>query len=116
MAQSPGSTEVTQDALASKVDALLAGKDAAVVPAASLVDFTFDTLCFERHDTLLLKFRQGASEQVLSLPYEQFFVDEGYVANSLEDACVAPGDRILVKKKYPGYQGPIEFQKAAQGG
>lgn len=116
MAHSPKPPAVSPETFARNVEALLAGKDAAVVPASSLVDFAFDSLCFERHDTLLLKFREGASEQVLSLPYEQFFVDEGYVANSLEDACVAPGERILVKKKYPGYQGPVEFQKTAQGG
>lgn len=112
MAQTP----LSQDAFARKVDTLLAGQDSAVVPASSLVDLAFDSLCFERHDTLLLKFTGGAAEQVLSLPYERFFVNESYVANSLEDACVASADRILVKKKYPGYQGPIEFQKAARRG
>ncbi|UUF01133.1 hypothetical protein [Xanthomonas hortorum] len=50
---------------------------------------------------------------MLPLPYEEFFVDEAHVANSLEDSCVTPSDHILIKKKYSGYQGPIEFQKAA---
>lgn len=27
-----------------------------------------------------------------------------------------PGDRILVRRKYPGYRSPIEFQKASRGG
>ncbi|MBV6845789.1 hypothetical protein KWH29_10580 [Xanthomonas campestris pv. paulliniae] len=95
---------------------LLAGKDAAVVEAGTLTDFAWKTLCFERDDSLLLKFDQGGETSVLPLPYEEFFVDEAHVASSLEDSCVTPSDRILIKKKYPGYQGPIEFQKAAQGG
>lgn len=103
---------VSKDAFARQIDALLAGKDAVVVPASALTDFAWDTLCFERDDTLRLRFKDKTSERVMSLPYEEFFVDEGYVANSLEDACIAPGDRILIKKKYPGYEGPVEFQKA----
>lgn len=106
---------LTQEAFARKIDSLLAGKDAVEVEAAALTDFTWDRLCFERDDRLLLKFK-GDTEQVLSLPYEEFFVDEGHVGHSLEDACVAPGDRIVVRKKYPGYEGPIEFQKPAEGG
>ncbi|MCC4609769.1 hypothetical protein [Xanthomonas campestris] len=98
------------------VVALLAGKDSAVVEAGTLTDFAWKTLCFERDDSLLLKFDQGGETSVLPLPYEEFFVDEAHVANSLEDSCVTPADHILIKKKYPGYQGPIEFQKAAQGG
>lgn len=115
MAHAP-TPSVSPDTFARKVDALLAGRDAAVVQASALADFAFDTLCFERHDTLRLKFTSGTSEQVLSLPYERSFVDGGYVANSLEDACAVPADRILVRKEYPGYDGPIEFQKPAQGG
>lgn len=103
---------LSKDDFSRQVTSLLAGKDAVVVPASALTEFAWDALCFERDDTLQLRFRSGDSEQVLSLPYEEFFVDEGHVENSLEDACVAPGDRIRVRKKYPGYQGPIEFQKA----
>ncbi|SOT94123.1 hypothetical protein CFBP6762_00567 [Xanthomonas arboricola pv. fragariae] len=40
-------------------------------------------------------------------------MDEAYVVNLLEDSCVTPSDRILIKKKYPGAHGPVEFQKAA---
>lgn len=107
---------VSKDAFARRIDALLAGRDSAVVEASALTDFGWKSLCFERDDTLLLRFKGSDGEQVLSLPYEEFFVDEGHVAGSLEDECVAPGDRILVRKKYPGYRGPIEFQKASQGG
>ena len=103
---------LSKDDFSRKVAALLADRDAVVVPASALTEFAWDALCFERDDTLQLRFRSGDSEQVLSLPYEEFFVDEGHVENSLEGACVAPGDRIRVRKKYPGYQGPIEFQKA----
>lgn len=98
-----------------RVESLLAGRDCVVVEAGKLTDFPWGSLCFERHDALQLKFRHESSEEVLSLPYEEFFVDEGYVPNSLEDACISPGERILIKKKYPGHDGPIEFQKAAQG-
>lgn len=93
---------------------LLAGKDSAVVEAGKLTDFPWKTLCFERDDSLLLKFDRDGGTSVLPLPYEEFFVDEAHVSNSLEDSCVTPSDRILIKKKSPGYQGPVEFQRVAR--
>ncbi|MBB4598908.1 MULTISPECIES: hypothetical protein [Xanthomonas] len=98
------------------VVALLAGKDSAVVEAGKLTTFAWKRLCFEREDSLLLKFDRNGETSVLPLPYEEFFVDEAHVSNSLEGSCVTPSDRILIKKKSPGYQGPIAFQKAAQVG
>ncbi|MCC4599308.1 hypothetical protein GGR79_000402 [Xanthomonas arboricola] len=107
---------ISKEQFSEHVVKLLAGKDSAVVEAGKLTDFPWKTLCFERDDSLLLKFDRDGETSVLPLPYEEFFVDEAHVSNSLEDSCVTPSDRILIKKKYPGYQGPIEFQKAAQGG
>ncbi|PPT92740.1 hypothetical protein XthCFBP4691_02725 [Xanthomonas theicola] len=95
---------------------LLGGRDAVEVPASALTTFPWQRLCSERDDALLLKFTVDGDERVLSLPYEEFFVDEGHVDNSLEDACVGSGDRILVRKKYPGYSGPVEFQKSRHVG
>ncbi|UXA51829.1 hypothetical protein M0D46_05140 [Xanthomonas prunicola] len=95
---------------------LLAGKDSAVIEAGKLTDFPWKTLCFERDESLLLKFDRDGETSMPPLPYEEFSVDEAHVSNSLEDSCVTPSDRILIKKKSPDYQGPIEFQKAAQGG
>lgn len=112
MAESP----ISKQEFSAHVDALLAGKDSAVVEAGKLTDFPWKTLCFERDDNLLLKFDRVGETFVLPLPYEEFFVDEAHAGNSLEDSCVAPSDHILIKKKYPGYQGPIEFQRAAQLG
>ena len=77
---------------------LLAGKDSAVVEAGKLNEFQWTTLCFERDDSLVLRFDQGGKRSVLQLPYEAFFVDEGYVEHSLEDSCVTPSDHILIKK------------------
>lgn len=96
------------------VVALLAGKDSAVVEAGKLTTFAWKRLCFEREDSLLLKFDRDGETSVLPLPYEEFFVDEAHVSNSLEDSCVTPSDRILIKKKSPGYQGPVEFQRVAR--
>jgi hypothetical protein len=109
-------SKFSKEQFSKNITDLLAGKDQVVVEAGKLTDFPWARLCFERDDSLLLKFDRDGTESVLLLPYEEFFVDEGYVEHSLEDACLAPGDLILIKKKYPGYQGPIEFQKAAQGG
>ncbi|MET0290057.1 MAG: hypothetical protein ABW178_10565 [Pseudoxanthomonas sp.] len=105
-------SNVTKAQFSKQVNDLLAGQDSVVVEASRLTSFPWKTLCFERDDDLLLKFDHDGSETRLALPYEEFFVDEGHVAHSLEDACLAPADRILIKQKYPGYQGPIEFQKA----
>jgi len=103
---------LTKEQFATQVDSLLSGKDVVVVEASKLTSFPWTRLCFERDERLLLRFEGDGARQVLELPYEEFFVDEGHVANSLEEVCLAPGDLILIKKKYPGYQGPIEFQKA----
>ncbi|OAX86247.1 hypothetical protein A7D16_20185 [Xanthomonas nasturtii] len=107
---------ISKEQFSEHVVTLLAGKDSAVVEAGKLTDFSWKTLCFERDDSLLLKFDRGRETSVLPLPYDEFFVDEAHVANSLEDSCVRPSDHVLIKKKYPGYQGPVEFQKAVQGG
>ena len=106
----------TKQQLSERVEALLSKQDSVVVEAAKLTDFAFESVCFERDDSLLLKFRKPGSEDVLALPYEEFFVDEGHVAGSLEDTCLSSADSLLIKRKYPGYAGPIEFQKAPQGG
>lgn len=106
---------MAQKQVSDHVAMLLAGKDSAVVEAGKLTDFQWATLCFERDDSLVLKFDQGGKKSVLRLPYEAFFVDEGHVEHSLEGGCVTPSDHILIKKKYPGDHGPIEFQKAAHG-
>lgn len=108
MADAPLSTEQ----FASRIATLLQGHDAVEVPASALTTFPWQRLCFERGDTLLLTFSVDGKTRLLALPYTQFFVDEGHVRGSLEDACVAPGDRILVKKKYPGHAGPVEFRKS----
>ncbi|QNH20455.1 hypothetical protein HEP73_01355 [Xanthomonas sp. GW] len=107
---------LSKEQFARQVDTLLGGRDAAEVPASALTAFPWQRLCFERDDALLLKFTVDGHERVLALPYEEFFVDEGHVKDSLEDACLGPGDRILVKKKYPGYAGPVEFRKSGQAG
>ncbi|WP_255424023.1 hypothetical protein [Xanthomonas sp. SI] len=109
-------SSLSKEQFARQVDALLGDRDAVEVPASALTAFPWQRLCFERDDALLLKFTVDGHERVLALPYEEFFVDEGHVKDSLEDACLGPGDRILVKKKYPGYAGPVEFQKSGQGG
>ncbi|WP_355506879.1 hypothetical protein RZV16_03435 [Xanthomonas cannabis] len=103
---------ISEERFSMHVVALLAGKDSAVIEAGGLTDFAWKRLCFERDDRLLLKFDRGTETSVLPLPYEEFFVDESHVANSLQDSCVTPSDRILIKKKYPGAHGPVEFQKA----
>ncbi|PPU06513.1 hypothetical protein [Xanthomonas arboricola] len=103
---------ISEERFSEQVVALLAGKDSAVVEAGGLTDFAWKRLCFERDDRLLLKFDRGKETSVLPLPYEEFFVDEAHVAGSLQDSCVRPSDRILIKKKYPGAHGPVKFQKA----
>lgn len=106
---------ISQKQFSDHVATLPAGKDSAVVEAGKLTDFQWTTLCFERDDSLVPRFDQGGKRSVLQLPYEAFFVDEGHVEHSLEGGCVTPSEHILLKKKYPGDQGPIEFQKAAHG-
>lgn len=90
----------------------LAQQDTAVVKASDLTDFDWDTLCFERDKKLLLKFSSGGQETVFALPYETHYVAEPYVEKSLAERCVGREDRIVIRKKYPGYQDVIEFQQA----
>ena len=104
-------SSLSKEIFSNRVQQLLDGKDAVTIEAGNLTDFSWKSLCFERERTLLLKFDADAGKTTLSLPYEEFFVDEGHVPGSLEDTCVAPTDHIYLKKKYPGYTGPVEFQK-----
>ncbi|MEB1362493.1 hypothetical protein VDP83_21670 [Xanthomonas campestris pv. campestris] len=70
---------ISQKQFSDHVATLLAGKDSAVVEAGKLTDFPWKTLCFERDDSLVLRFDQGGKRSVLQLPHETFFVDEGQV-------------------------------------
>ena len=106
---------LTKEVLSQRVQGLLGGQDAVTVQAGRLTDFPWQTLCFRRDEVLRLEFQiDGASHRV-ALPYEAFFVDEGYVANSLENACVTPAELIVVRRKYQGYDGPVEFQSVPAG-
>lgn len=104
---------MAQKQFSDHVAMLLAGRDSAVVEAGKLTDFQWTTLCFERDDSLVLRFDQGRKRSVLQLPYEAFFVDEGQVEHSLEGGCVTPSEHILLKKKYPGDHGPIEVSEGS---
>ena len=103
--------DAAQSAFATRIASLLKGRDSATVAAAELTDFAWSTLCFERDDTLLLKF-DGQSPVVFKLRYEDYYVDEAHVARSLDGQCITPTDRIVVRRKYPGHPAPIEFQQA----
>lgn len=108
----PTKSPISKERFSEHVKAILAGRDSALAEAGKLTDFPWKSLCFERGKSLLLKFERDGDTATLSLPYEEFFVDEAHVKHSLEGTCVAPSDHILVRKKYPAYQGAIEFQKA----
>jgi len=100
-----------RDVLSQRVAATLSSADSAVVPAASLTDFPWEQLCFQRGDNLLLKIRHQGGEVTVPLNYSDFFVDEAYVAGSLDGACLGFGDSLVVRRKYPNDVGPVEFQK-----
>lgn len=106
---------LTKEALSQRVQDLLDGQDAVTVQAGRLTDFSWQALCFHRDDVLNLEFQVDGKSHRVSLPYEEFFVDEGHVPNSLEDACLDPSQLIVLRRKYPGYPGPVEFQSAPAG-
>lgn len=104
--------QVSPEEFARTVSELIGDANQVVVPASALTRSAWDTLCFERHERLHLRFIGNKHEDTLELPYESYFVDEAHVAGSLEDACVRPGERIVLRRKYPGFKGPVEFLKA----
>lgn len=95
-----------------QVAQLLQGRDSAVVDAAALTDFDWHQLCFEREDQLELKFSGGGAEKVFRFGYEDYFVAEPYVARSPAERCIGRQDKLVLKKKYPGYKDTVEFQLA----
>lgn len=103
---------LTEETLSQRVNGLLSGQDAVSVQAGRLTDFSWQELCFRRDDVLRLEFQIGDTLHPVPLSYEAFFVDEGHVADSLEDACVTPSDLVVVRRKYPGYAAPVAFQSA----
>jgi hypothetical protein len=106
---------MTTESFSTRVDELLGGQSSVIVQAGRLTDFSWQKLCFRRHDQLSLEFEIDGLSRRVELPYEAFFVDEGHVPNSLEDACITPSELILVRRKYPGYSGPVEFQSTQTG-
>ena len=100
------------DVLKQRVQAALQESDSAVVPANTLTEFPWQKLCFQRGEALRLTFHRDGVETVVELDYNEFFVDEGYVEGSLDGACLASGDRVVVRRKYPRDTGPFEFMKA----
>lgn len=96
---------LTWETLSRRVQELLGEHGAVAVQAGRLTDFSWQTLCFRRDDVLHLVFLVDGTRHRVALPYEEFFVDEGYVANSLEDICVTPTQTLVVRRKDPGHQG-----------
>ena len=94
----------------SRIAELLGDRDSAVVSAADLTDFKWQELCFTREDQLLLTFKGSEPTQEFRFDYTDYFVDEPYVAQSPADRCIAHGDRIVIRKKYPKHAETIEFQ------
>lgn len=109
------STVLTTESLSTRVDELLGGQHSVTLQAGRLTDFSWQKLCFRRDDQLSLEFGIDGISHRVALPYEAFFIDEGHLANSLEDACISPSELIVVRRKYPGYAGPVEFQSAQAG-
>lgn len=106
---------LTTESLSTRVDELLGGQDSVTVQAGRLTDFPWQKLCFHRGDELNLEFDIDGASRRVAVPYEAFFVDEGHVPNSLENACIRPSELIVVRRKYPGSSGPVEFQSAQAG-
>lgn len=106
---------MTTESFSKRIDDLLGDQDSVTVQAGRLTDFPWQKLCFRRGDALNLEFEIDGTSRRVALPYEAFFVDEGHVPNSLEDACIPPSELIVVRRKYPGYSGPVEFQSAQTG-
>lgn len=106
---------LTTESLSTRVDELLGGQHSVTLQAGRLTDFSWQKLCFRRDDQLSLEFEIDGTSRRVALPYEAFFIDEGHVPNSLENTCIRPSELIVVRRKYPGYSGPVEFQSAQAG-
>lgn len=93
-----------------RVTGLIGGSESIEIVASDLTDFEWDSLCFQREKLLQLTFSKGGTELVkLQFRYEDYFTDEDYVKGSLDGRCISSRDRILLKRKYPGYSKTIEF-------
>lgn len=106
---------MTTESFSTRVDELLGDQHSVTLQAGRLTDFAWQKLCFRRDDQLNLEFEIDGAMRRVALPYEAFFVDEGHVANSLENTCIRPSELIVIRRKYPGYSGPVEFQSAQAG-
>jgi len=105
-------TDDAQQYFTRQIAKLLEGRDTAVVDAAQLTDFDWQKLCFEREDALELKFSGAGGDKVFRFGYEDYFVAEPYVARSPAERCIGRQDKLVLKKKYPGYKDTVEFQLA----
>lgn len=90
---------------------LLSDEDLLIVEASRLTNFSWDRLCFERNESLKLKFNTDKSEIIFDLSFNDYFIDEPYVDGSLAGKCISFDTQILMKRKYPQYSNIVEFQK-----
>ena len=93
----------------SQISSLLGDSNSVEAVASDMTDFSWDKLCFERNESLTLTFSSANSEVFFELDYKDYFVDEAYVEGSLDRKCISSQDRLLIKKKYPGYSETIGF-------
>lgn len=100
------------DKFNSRVSSLLGDSDSVEIAASELTGFSWDSLCFRRGDLLKLTFLSGGKELEFGFSYGEYFVDEAYVKGSLDGVCISGRDRIVIKRKYPGYSKTIEFLAA----
>lgn len=100
---------VSQAVFSRQVEALLGGQTVVTVPAGRLTGFAWQQLCFQRDDRLQLTFDVDGTPHRLRLSYEDFFVDEDHVADSLAGVCIPPDQRIVVRRKYPGASALVSF-------
>ena len=109
----PAAPQVSKQMLSLRSQELLGAQQAVAVQAEQLTDVTWQKLCFQRGQRLHLDFHNAGRRQRVSLPYEEFFVDEAHVQNALDGVCVMPQERIILRRMYPGRSGPLVFQAAS---
>lgn len=85
------------------------GKDKIEVKLSDITNFQWNKVCFKKNDEIELVFYQANATIKISLKYDKYFIDDGYVKDSPDTHCYSNNDTIIAQKKYFSGHAVIQF-------
>lgn len=81
-----------------KLSNVIEGKDAVAVKLTDLTNFQWEKVCFNRNEEVDITFYRGEDVINISLGFDKYFIDEGYVKGSPATRCYSNDKTMIVRK------------------